>query len=101
MTASPLPPFGHGLRPLWGLEEGMRFLNHGSYGATPKSVLAAQQAWRDRMEAQPVRFFSAEMPHALRAAARVLAEFLGTSDDKLVFVDNATTAVNTVLHSFP
>lgn len=101
MTALPLPPFGHGLRPLWGLEEGMRFLNHGSYGATPKSVLAAQQAWRDRMEAQPVRFFSAEMPHALRAAARVLAEFLGTSGDKLVFVDNATTAVNTVLHGFP
>ncbi len=94
------PSFGHGLRPLWGLEEGMRFLNHGSYGATPKSVLMEQQAWRDRMEAQPVRFFSAEMPHALRSAARVLAEFLGTSGDKLAFVDNATTAVNTVLHSF-
>lgn len=97
MTAA----FGHGLRPLWGLEEGMRFLNHGSYGATPKSVLAEQQAWRERMETQPVRFFSSEMPHALRSAARVLAEFLGTSGDKLVFVDNATTAVNTVLHSLP
>lgn len=79
----------------------MRFLDHGSCGATPKSVPVEQQAWRDPMEARPVRFFSAEMPHALRSAARVPAEFLGSSGDKPAFVDNATTAVNTVLHSFP
>ena len=37
---------GHGLRPFWQLEQPCHFLNHGSFGATPRNVLAAQDAWR-------------------------------------------------------
>lgn len=37
---------GHALRHHWTLEPSMHFLNHGSFGATPKYVLAAQDAWR-------------------------------------------------------
>jgi len=91
--------FGHGLRPLWLLEPDMYFLNHGSFGATPRTVLAAQQTWRERMENQPVRFMSKELPTALREAAAALAQYLGTAGENLVFVDNATTGINTVLRS--
>lgn len=93
--------FGHAMRRHWQLEEGMHFLNHGSFGATPSAVLEDQANWRSRMEAQPVRFFTSELPEALRHAAHLLGGFIGTRGEQLVFVDNATTAVNTVLASFP
>ncbi|HLE88707.1 MAG TPA: aminotransferase, partial [Candidatus Limnocylindria bacterium] len=35
--------------PHWALDPGVDFLNHGSFGAAPRVVLAEQQAWRDRM----------------------------------------------------
>lgn len=91
--------FGHGLRGHWLLEEDMDFLNHGSFGAAPREVLAAQSAWRERLERQPVRFMIEELPGELRAVANELGEFLGAEGSDLVFQDNATSAVNAVLHS--
>lgn len=93
--------FGHEMRQFWRLEPGMHFLNHGSFGATPRYVLAAQEAWRARMEVQPVRFMTSELPLALRAAAARLGDFLGCADERIAWVDNATTAINAVLRSFP
>jgi isopenicillin-N epimerase len=46
----------------WTLDPAIAFLNHGTYGATPRPVLAAQQAWRDRMEAEA-------LPEVVPAAA--------------------------------
>jgi isopenicillin-N epimerase len=83
------------------LERGAVYLNHGSFGATPRVVLAAQDRWRARMERQPARFMTETLPRALRRAADELADFLGTGGERLAFVDNATTAVNTVLRSYP
>ncbi len=92
-------PLGWPWRDAFLIEDGVTFLNHGSFGATPRVVHAAAQTWRDRMEAQPVRFFARELEPALRAAADRLARFLGARDGSLVFLDNATTGVNTVLRS--
>ena len=61
---------------LWTLETDMVFLNHGSYGATPKEILSEQQKWRDRLESQPCRFINHEAPMAIRHAASQLANFL-------------------------
>jgi len=89
------------LRRHWLLEEGVVFLNHGSFGACPRPVLDAQARLRERMEREPVRFFTRELP-ALRDAAReALAAFVGADADDLGFVPNATTAINSVLRSFP
>ena len=90
---------GHTLRHFWGLEPSMYFLNHGSYGATPRHVLAAQHQWRERMERQPVRFMVDELPGALLAARTRLAGFLGTRPERLAMVENATSGVNAVLRS--
>jgi isopenicillin-N epimerase len=89
--------FGAKMRSEFLLEDGIVFLNHGSYGATPRVVLAAQDTWRARMERQPVHFMQRVLPGALREAAGVLAGFLGVSGDDLVFVENATAGVNAVL----
>ena len=85
---------------IWGLDPEIIFLNHGSFGACPKAVLAFQHEIRDRVERQPVRFFRREMQAMLDDARHALAGFLGADAADLVFVANATTGVNTVLRSF-
>ncbi|MFQ3583324.1 MAG: aminotransferase class V-fold PLP-dependent enzyme [Cyanobacteriota bacterium] len=84
---------------MWGLDPQAVFLNHGSYGATPKTVLQAQRAWQERLETQPVQFMGEILPQALRAAAAELAHFIGADPENLVFVENATSGVNAVLRS--
>jgi len=91
--------FGRDARRFWLLEEGVHFLNHGSFGATPRAVLQAQDRWRQRMERNPGRFFIRELEEELRAAANGLAGFVGAAPGSVVFVENATAAVNTILSS--
>jgi isopenicillin-N epimerase len=95
----------------WSLDPDVTYLNHGTVGAPPCRVLAAQQRLRDEMVRQPSRFLLRELSSItvgaaplpkprLRAAADEVAAFLGARGDDLVFVDNATTGVNAVLRSF-
>ena len=91
--------FGRSSRHRFLLESGTAFLNHGSFGAAPRTVLAAAQRWRVRMEANPDRFLRYVLPGALRAAAGRLARFLHAKEQDLVFVENATSGVNAVLRS--
>ena len=98
--------FGKHLRPLWHLDEGGTFLNHGSFGACPKQVLEAQSVWRRTMERQPDQFFRRTVSplnpdNMLRQAAERLARFMGTQGSHVAFVSNPTEAVNTVLKAFP
>jgi isopenicillin-N epimerase len=82
----------------WGLDPGVSFLNHGSYGACPRAVLAAQRRWQERLESEPVRFMR-ELEPLLDGVRAELAAFVGADAEDLVFVENATTGVNTVLRS--
>jgi isopenicillin-N epimerase len=83
----------------WLLDPAVAFLNHGSYGATPRVVLAEQERWRTQMERRPGYFMDRELPPALRAAAARLAAFVGARAEELVFVENATAGCNAVLRS--
>jgi isopenicillin-N epimerase len=91
------PGLGHAIRGRFLLEDGVAFLNNGSYGATPRVVFDAALDWRRRMEAEPVRFFTRTLPPALEAARTALAARLDADPQGLGFVDNATTGVNAVL----
>ncbi len=91
--------YGAAIRAEWDLDPDFLTLNHGSYGATPRAVRAAQDQWRARLEAQPSRFFRETYPAAIRHAAGALAAFLGANADDLAFVENATTGCNAVLRS--
>ena len=81
------------------LDPSVTFLNHGSFGAAPRAALAAQQALRDRMESQPVQFLARDLESLLDAARAAVGAFVGAPADDLVFVPNATHAVNAVLQS--
>lgn len=94
MTAVPPP---HVARDAFALASGTLPLNHGSYGATPRAVLAAQDRWRARMEANPDAFFRRDLPGLLRAALSEAALRLKADPADLAFTTNATEAINAVL----
>ena len=89
------------MRAHWLLDPDVTFLNHGSFGACPRAVLAAQEDYRLRLERQPVRFMVRELEAELDAARDALATFVGADAADLAFVPNATTWVNAVLRALP
>jgi len=95
------PRQGHAVLGEFQLAPDRLHLNHGSYGAVPRSVQAEQDRLRAHIERDPTSFFQDELPLALRAmAAQVAARFGGAAQD-WVFCENATSAINGVLASFP
>src|SRR5262245_24254461 len=84
---------------LWLLDPKIKFLNHGSFGACPRAVLQFQSELRTRMEKQPIRFLVRDLEPLLDRARAELARFVGAKPHDLVFVPNATTGINAVLHS--
>ena len=83
----------------WSLSPEIIFLNHGSFGACPLPVLAAQQELRARMERQPVRFMQRDLDPLLDSAREHLATFLSADPRHLAFIPNATAGVNAILRS--
>ena len=83
----------------WTLRPDIHFLNHGSFGATPRAVLERQQELRTRIEAEPVRALARELQGDLDRAKQALADFLGADVADIGPVPNATTGVNAVLRS--
>jgi len=83
----------------WGLDPAVEYLNHGSFGACPTAVLAAQAALRAEMEREPFDFLKGTLPARLDAARDELAQFLGADAKDLAFVPNATAGVNAILRS--
>ena len=93
------PALGRAIRHAWRLDPDFLTVNHGSFGATPNCVLTEQDAWRQRMEAQPTRFMGTVLPDALRESATRLAGFIGARGEDVAFVSNATGGCNAVLRS--
>lgn len=83
----------------WLLDREITFLNHGSFGACPISVLEAQTYFREQLEREPLRFFMREFEPLLDNARNELAAFVGAGADELAFVPNATTGINAILRS--
>lgn len=78
------------------LDPNIVFLNHGSYGATPKPVFEVYQNWQLRLERQPVLFLGREFNDLLLQSRIALGTYLNTDADDLVFIPNATHGVNII-----
>ena len=81
------------------LNPDVTFLNHGSFGATPRPVFEAYQAWQRHMEWQPVQFLINELPDLLADARQALGRYLNAPADSLVYIPNATFGLNIVARS--
>jgi len=99
MPQKPLPLRPNRFRRHWGLAPHTVFLNHGSFGACPKPVLALQAKLRREMEAEPVQFLWRRYEERLEPARRALAKFVGADARDMVFTTNATSGVNAVVRS--
>jgi len=85
------------------LDPDIVFLNHGSFGACPRPVFDAYQRLQRELERQPVEFLAPErrFGELLDSARLTLAAHVGADPGNLVFMPNATTAVNIVARSLP
>lgn len=92
------PPFPSPLAVHWQHDPSVCFLNHGSFGACPTRVLQAQTRLRNRMEAEPIRFFIEDSWDLLDRARGALGAFVGADPTEIAPVPNATYGVATVLH---
>lgn len=102
MSGTPTTPFGKQFREKYfAFDPTYTPLNHGSFGATPKPVLAAQEAERTTYLANPDKYLLHELSAKIDPARELVAGLVNApSADNLVFVTNATIGVNTVLRSW-
>ena len=83
----------------WNLNPETVFLNHGSFGACPSSVLEYQNKLRIELESDPVHFFDITSKKLWAEAIKNFSKFINADKEGLIFVPNATSGVNTILRS--
>lgn len=76
-----------------------RPLNHGSFGAFPKSVMQYQQEIQLQTEQKPDTFLRSTYPQLLSQSRAAIAPLIGADKDEVVFIPNASTGINTVLRN--
>ena len=85
-----------GLKRFFQLDPSVVFLNHGSFGATPRPVFRAYQRWQRELERQPVEFLGRRITELMECSRSALGSFLGTHADNLVYTQNVTISINIV-----
>ncbi|KAF1992214.1 PLP-dependent transferase [Aulographum hederae CBS 113979] len=91
------PKFGAHLREEFLFDEKYLNLNHGSFGTYPRALLPILHTHQLSSEQRPDKFIRYTYPSLLSASRASLATLLNCPVSTLVFVPNATTAINTVL----
>ena len=81
------------------LDPSITFLNHGSFGATPKPVFSEYQRWQRELENQPVEFLGRRITGLMSESRAALGDYLGAHADNLVYTQNVTISLNIVAHS--
>lgn len=89
----------YNLRKLFLLDPSVTFLNHGSFGATPRPVFNEYQRWQLELERQPVEFLGRRFNDLMAESRAALGEYLGTHADNLTYTQNVTISINIVARS--
>src|SRR4051794_36630555 len=94
-----MAPSAEQFRELFMLDPEVTYLNHGSFGAVPRTVFEAQNQLRRELELEPVRFLARNLPARLTRVRQSIARFVGASGDDIGLVPNVTTGLNAVARS--
>jgi isopenicillin-N epimerase len=78
---------------------GADYMNHGSFGACPRTVREFQQKQHEALLRNPMDYFSGEHIKNMTENRLFWAQFTGADPEGIVHVECATQAVNTVLKS--
>ena len=87
------------LKELFLLDPEIIYLNHGSFGATPRPVFEAYQRWQRELERQPVEFLGRRFNGLMEGARAALGTYLGTGAANVVYAQNVTIALNIAARS--
>lgn len=96
---APPTPLGRDIVSEWMLDPEIAFLNHGCFGARPRTVSTAQQNWRDRIEVTPIELLDRQRKSLIDEAKDAVGAAMGMAPDDFGFITNATGGVNAVLRS--
>lgn len=83
----------------WSLDPQVTFLNHGSFGPTPRVVQQARLRYLEDYSANSMKFLVRDLEPRLMATMEKLAQFLGTKSERLVLTSNSTYGMNVVASS--
>ena len=81
------------------LDPEIAYFNHGSYGACAAPVFEEYQRWQRELERDPMDLLYRRFGDLLDEARGALAAVVGARAEDVVFVPNATSALNAVLRS--
>jgi isopenicillin-N epimerase len=84
------------MKELFLLDPTVTFLNHGSFGATPRPVFEEYQRWQLMLERQPVAFMIETLTPAFENARNALGTYIGANPEDVVYIPNATFGVNVI-----
>ncbi|KAH9502210.1 putative L-cysteine desulfhydrase, chloroplastic [Bulinus truncatus] len=83
------------------LDPEIAFINHGSYGTVPKRILDIQTKYNFEREKHPDFWFRFNCKKYVDQSRQAVADFINADVENVLLVSNATTAINTVVRSFP
>src|SRR5665647_1289955 len=95
-----LTPNGEPAMADWSLKDGVRHLNHGSFGAVPLIAQRAQGGFRQMMDENPCAWFTG-LPERVAAARSEIAGYLHTDPGLTALVPNASAGVTVVYANIP
>ncbi|HEY4263165.1 MAG TPA: hypothetical protein VGM98_23585, partial [Schlesneria sp.] len=62
----------------WSISDDTIYLNHGSFGPSPRVVQAVREEWSQRLNANPMDFYLRQFGPAIDHAAERLGKWIGT-----------------------
>ena len=87
------------MRDLFLIDPKVTYLNHGSYGACPKSVFLDYQNFQKKLEKQPVQFMTKYFWEDLKITRDTLGDFIKCDGDDILLFPNPTTAINNIIEN--
>ena len=93
---------GHSLRKdTFILREEITSFNHGSFGTVPKPVMDAHVRLLMEQESCPELWFRETYFTHIENSRKCISELINANIEDVVLVENASSAVNAILRSFP